>query len=249
MKYLYAIILLVTVLHTSTCAQQLVWDYSQYGICSNTSEPLDMCVDKDSNVYICGYYKGMYTVGSYSFVSQGLEDAFVVKYDKYKNIVAAKSFGGDSLDMASGLGIDSIGNIYINGMYSSKMYLGNDSLQSHGSTDIFIIKLNSQLNTIWLKSIFSTDGDGFNWLKNFKLKNNNIYVYGEFGETILGPPYSSIGFFDNIQVSSTGKSDAFIAKYNLDGIVSWVKTIKGADGETIQNIEIDQNENIRNWVL
>jgi hypothetical protein len=201
-----------------------------------------MTIDKDSNVYICGSFKGIYNIGTFALTSNGLEDAFVIKYDKYNNVVWANNFGGDSVDKASGINIDTIGNIYITGLYSKHSTFFNDSLIASNFCDIFLIKIDSNYNLVWKKDI-KTVYDERSFYKSLKIKNNNIYLVATIGSGFLASIIDTV-LIENMPYTFHGNGDAFIINYNLDGQLKWVQTLSGYGSKGFAELESDEENNV-----
>ena len=65
--------------------------------------------------------------------------------------------------------------------------------------------------------------------------SGNIYVTGT---------YQNTASFGNIQKSSQGYNDIFLAKYNSSGQVQWVQSAGGTGDDYVQDIDIDASGNV-----
>ena len=68
-----------------------------------------------------------------------------------------------------------------------------------------------------------------------KDSKGNIYVLGTF---------TGVAKFRNIQVTSKGKSDVFLAKYDWSGKLIWLKTIGGTAEDVAAALVVDSKDNI-----
>ncbi len=146
-------------------------------------------------------------------------DIFLVKYSPDGNAIWAKIAGGAYTDEALSLVTDMNSNLLVTGYFRSiNCTFGSHVLNSHNlDRDIFIAKYDSSGLELWAKgAICHTDAvahaisvDQF----------GNSYTVGEFADTIV---FDS----DTIYNISQGK-DIFIARYNTNGDVEWVKGIGG----------------------
>jgi hypothetical protein len=85
--------------------------------------------------------------------------------------------------------------------------LENYSFALEGGFSGFIAKLDLSGNVIWERNLGNNRGSGV------KVDDNlNLYVCGHSGSA----------WFDDIYFTSQGGADAFLAKYNLLGIIQWV---------------------------
>jgi gliding motility-associated-like protein len=147
-----------------------------------------------------------------------------------------KSAGGLGMDEILDMATDAAGNIYAVGYFSGVCSLQvnpNFVLTSNGGDDILIAKFSPGGNLIWAKKAGGTSAD-----KAYAIAvtpNGECYVTGFFNNT---------AHFDNITVNAVNNSqDIFVAKYNANGQISWVKT-GGGNGIDISNgIAVDNNGN------
>jgi len=75
-------------------------------------------------------------------------------------LIWAKQFGGTGDDYARGIDIDASGNIYVSGVFSNSIDFDGLILTAAGSSDIFLIKMDSNGNIIWGKKIHSITSIG-----------------------------------------------------------------------------------------
>ncbi len=107
-----------------------------------------IAVDSAGNVYCAGYTSGAMSEAS----GGGGSDAFVMKLDSLGNILwhtqlgAVTNAGGSNTgyDECNGVSVDSVGNVYCAGRTTGPM-----SEVIGGSSDAFIMKLDSSGNVLW----------------------------------------------------------------------------------------------------
>ncbi|MBK8617477.1 MAG: SBBP repeat-containing protein [Anaerolineales bacterium] len=147
-----------------------VWAKGMGG--AGTDAGSSITVDSNGSVYTTGNYAGLSDFdpgpGVADLTATGLADVFVSKLDSNGNFVWAKSMGGEIYDRGAGIAVDSSGNIYTTGAFTTGSYVlnadfdpGPDTayLTSAGQQDIFISKLDSNGNYVWAKSMGGTDYD------------------------------------------------------------------------------------------
>ncbi len=101
--------------------------------------------DKDGNIVIVGLnYKAS--------DNHGAMDFYVVKTDANGNVLNKKSFGGSANDFAGDLFITKDNDYLISGQVRSN---DQDVSGNHGEMDIWLIKLDSDLNMKWQKCLGS----------------------------------------------------------------------------------------------
>lgn len=128
-------------------------------------------------------------------------------------MIWAKQFGGIGDDYARGIDIDASGNIYVSGVFSNSIDFDGIILTAAGSSDIFLIKIDSNGNIIWGKKIGNNGAEeGCEIEVN---ENGDVFITGGFSQSIiLGlTNFNSIGF-----------RDVFIAKLDSSGNFIWAKS-------------------------
>lgn len=140
----------------------------------------------------------------------------------------ASQAGGVNEDGAAIIAQDLNNNIYIGGRFKSlQCWFENDTLGVMGDNDALIAKFDDNGNEIWSKRIggnnpFHPTGSVVEGLSAlvYDSASNSLYIAG----SLYGA--GSIDTF-----SLPGGLVAFIAKCDLNGVVSWVKTIDGNGGK------------------
>jgi uncharacterized repeat protein (TIGR01451 family) len=136
---------------------------------------------------------------------------------------------------------DANGNVYATGSFSSTVNFGGITLTpgdgSTGSADIFLAKYDPDGNVVWVKQ---AGGERQNEARKIKVDNDsNIYLTGQFSGTAS---------FDSISLTvSSGDSydrEIFVAKYDPDGNVVWVKQAGGERQNEARKIKVDNDSNI-----
>src|SRR5690554_4363499 len=125
-------------------------------------------------------------------------------------------------NMGGDVAIDAHGNIYMTGDFTATLTLENETLVSRGGKDVFIAKYNSLGKLVWAKSAGGIYDD-----KPPSIAFDNagyVYIAGSFAEQ---------AHFDNQQVMSQGQHDIFLAKYDPDGNLVWVKSFGGSRTESL----------------
>lgn len=205
-----------------------------------------IAVDNAGNTYVAGYFRGtadfdpdttVYNLTSFSILS----DAFIAKYDVNGKLVWAKQFGAIGADHANSLVLDSIANIYVTGefLYDVDFNPSADTsiLSSNGVTDIFVLKLDSSANFIWVKNLGGTE---FEYGNDIALdKKGNLYTTGAFSGLADFDPGNNV-----FNLTNTGNNDVFICKLSNNGSFIWAKSFGGAQEDWGHAIAIDANYNV-----
>lgn len=186
----------------------LVW-LKQAGSFSPVGKIFGKALDVSLNgdIYVTGYFDSIINFGNGITISANgnAYDMFIAKYNSSGIIQWAVKCGGIEQDYVDDIAVDNAGNIYITGQFRSTSQFGAFSINSAGSTDVFIAKLNSSGVFQWVKK---GGGSGFDAAYGITLDaGGNIYITGSFNNTAL---------FGNTQFNTTGNA-AFVMKYNSNG--------------------------------
>ncbi len=93
-------------------------------------QALGITNDISGNVYITGFFYTDAVFETLSLYSNGVAEAFIVKYDPAGNAIWAKSGGGTFNDGGTGISANANGNIYMSGYFTVKSYWDNITLQN-----------------------------------------------------------------------------------------------------------------------
>jgi hypothetical protein len=195
-----------------------------------------MATDSSGNVYTTGFF-----IGSLDFDGDGVaelnnlyspDDIFISKLNNNGGFIWAKQIGRGGTDIGYSVTVDSSGNVYVIGYFSaynngSGVIVDFDpgattyNLNSAGGEDIFILKLDSNGNFLWAKSMGGTGNErGYDLAVD---SNGNVYSTGYFSNTVDFDP--SNGIFN---LTSAGMGDIFVSKLNSTGDFVWAKRMGGA---------------------
>ncbi|WRH67602.1 MAG: SBBP repeat-containing protein [Planktothrix sp. GU0601_MAG3] len=145
--------------------------------------------DSAGNVYITGSFDSTdFDPGTgKNLPNRGRSDVFVAKLNSDGNPIWAKSLGGSKDDFTNSISADSAGNVYITGSFDSIDFDPGTgtNLPNRGRSDIFVVKLNSDGNPIWAKSLGGSKDDFTNSISADSA--GNVYITGSFDSTDFDP--------------------------------------------------------------
>ena len=193
-----------------------------------------IATDASGNVYVTGRYQGTATFGNTTITSAGSSDVFVAKYNTSGTLLWVRSGGGGGGDSSSDITVDVSGNVYVTGHFEGLASFSNNFLiSSKGYDDIFVTKYNSSGTAQWVRSAGGVSSDQGNDIATDAL--GNIYVIGDYEDTAN---------FAGTTITSEGKTDIFIAKYNSGGALQWVRSAGGISFDGGNGIATDVSGNI-----
>ncbi|MGE0638026.1 MAG: gliding motility-associated C-terminal domain-containing protein [Bacteroidia bacterium] len=141
--------------------------------------------------------------------------------------------GSQGNDAATDVAKDASGNIYTTGYFSSLATFGNNVFNTNGQSDVFIMKSTSGGNLLWAKKAGGPLQD-----KAFSIATDaagNSYITGTF---------TGISNFEGTIITAVSSSqDIFIAKYDTQGNLLWVKTAGGSETDISSGITVDGSGN------
>jgi hypothetical protein len=200
-------------------------------------------VDSYGNSYIAGQFEGnrliidtdtLYNTGASVF----LDDICIIKFDLDGNVLWAKSALGINIDRAQSVSVDALGNIIVTGFFSSPTVIFDSITLTNTlyNDDVFLTKYDVDGNDIWAKS--SKGGSNEIATSSFLDAFGNSYIAGCFRSDSIT--------FDNITLSNTssGHTDIFLAKFDVNGNVIWVKGGGGMSNDETNSIKIDALGNL-----
>jgi hypothetical protein len=186
----------------------------------------DVAIDSNNNVYITGHTNGTFPDAS---ANTGSDDAYVAKYDSNGNRQWVKMLGSTNSDESKGVAIDSNNNVYITGYTYGTLPDVTDNVG--GSA--YLAKYDSNGNRQWVKMLVSTTS---NFPQSVAIdSNNNVYITGYTYRTF--PDASA-------NAGPAGTTDAYVAKYNSNGNIQWVKMLGSNTSDFSHDVAIDSNNNV-----
>jgi len=141
--------------------------------------------------------------GDFTGMNKGLRDIFVMKLNSNGNTVWKKTFGGSRDDWGNSITTTTDGGYVLTGWTTSSND-GDFIGMNKGQFDIFVIKLNSNGETVWKKTFGGSRDD---YGKSITTTNDGGYV-------LTGHTTSKNGIFKRL---NKGSDDIFVMKFDKNG--------------------------------
>lgn len=196
-------------------AGEIQWAQSA-GSSSSGEEGRGLTIDLDGNPIMVGIFVDTANFGGTQLFSNGGSDIFIAKFNTSGTLLWVKNAGGPGTDAADGVGIDSMGNIYVTGYFDSTATFGTTQITGVDGDEMFLAKYDPDGNLIWVRSAGGSLTDRGNDLT--VTPGGYSYIAGRFNGTAV---------FDTITVVSAGGDDIFVAYYDPSGDVEWVHRAGG----------------------
>jgi len=244
MKKFYVAVLFL-ILSQFIIAQNPNFEWAKQMGGTSLDQGQSITTDAGGNVYTTGLFGGTVdfdpSVGTANLTSAGGYDIFIQKLDTAGNLLWVKQMGGTSQDYGNSIITDTSGNVYTTGCFMGTVDFdpgaGTNNLISAGYIDIFIQKLDTGGNLLWVKQMGGTSYDYGRSITTDA--GGNVYTTGWFYGTVDFDPGVGIS-----NLTSTGQDDIFIQKLDTSGNLLWVKQMGGTSWEEGYSITTDAGGNV-----
>ncbi len=186
--------------------------------------------DPEGNCYLVGRTGSSIVAGGTNLVEgTAAPSGYLAKFNPAGRLVWGRALGQNI--GPEGLAIDALGNSYVVASLNAGLvsFCGTSLVVPDGYV-FCLAKLSAEGELIWVQSVGSTSY-GFG-VKVAIAASTNLYVTG----TIQGP-----GVFG--QTTQTNPCGAFLARYDLEGNLCWVKCSEGGDALAM-NLAADPQGNV-----
>ncbi len=196
-----------------------------------------------TGVYVTGYFKGdaefnesgTQTMSSYA----GSEDIFIAKYAASNGaLVNMNSIGSNGVDVAWAIDMDDNSNLYLAGQFEFTVQFDNFNVASPttawGSTDMFLVKLNSSFTYQWGIGIGS---DGSDAAQAVEVDGNSVWVGGRYSSFLYSNPDNT-----TTGIGCVGGYDGFFGQYSTaDGSYMWDGYVRSLGDDYVTTMSVDAN--------
>lgn len=147
-------------------------------------------------------------------------DAYIAILDANGDVLNAKKIGNNSIDEGRALAQDISGNLYMTGIFNLTVDFdpnaGEVLKTSAGLRDIFVLKLNSNLDFQW---VFNAGSNTTDWANAITVNNSAVYVTGQYQNSFL-------------TLNSAGSYDGFVLKLDINsGALVWASSFGNTGAE------------------
>ena len=202
--------------------------FSLGGFCSGVV--FDITSDDKGNIYAVGDFWRISAFDKFWLTPRGVNDLVVAKLDRFGKILWAKKFGGDACEYGDYVAVDDSGNIYVVGTLNETVSFGVFSPISKDGQGIFVAKLNSSGEMVWVKSF-----GGHVPYKKVVDESGGVVVDSAGNVYVVGTVHAE---------PSSKSSYVFIAKISPLGEVLWTKECTGTSSVSASGIVVDSSDSI-----
>jgi len=185
----------------------------------------------DDSIIVTGSFWGSATFGpgeinEIILNAVGKRDIFIARYNSNGTLEWAKRAGGLLKEVGQTITTLSDNSIVVSGWFEGTCTFGigeinQTILTSSGGMDIFIARYNPDGTLVWAKRAGGSNDE--NGHKIIILSDNSTVITGYFySSATFGPSETN-----QTVLTSAGGMDIFVARYNPDGTLAWVKRAGG----------------------
>lgn len=195
--------------------------------------------DNNGNIYFTGFFNGKCSFDEYEEYSPAITSAYICKLNQQGETVwVEKLFGGaNEFARGYGLGTDADQNVFVNGFFSGSLNVAyQDTLYATGGQydqDAYTVKFNTDGLLLWADNAGSVHNDQCRDL--IIDQQGNCYITGF---------YNSLAKFGEMETETEGQADIFVAMYQQEGNISWLKSAGGTKNDYAYGISPGQNNNV-----
>lgn len=171
-----------------------------------------LTVGADGSIYLAGVTEGVGSLDGIPRNISSLRYGFVTKFNPDGTKSWTRLISSEGVDQAYALTTGADGFIYVSGVTTGSL---NGQVNS-GGVDAFLTKVATDGSLIWARTLGT--GDCVEGKALTSASDGSIYVAGLARGTLDG-------------LASYGMEDAFIAKYNANGVKAWTRTLGTSAGD------------------
>ena len=198
---------------------------------------VSLALDADGAIYWSGAFEQTAYFGrdgSTHEQSAGRGDAFIARYTSDGDLDWVETAGGLNRDIATGLAVGPKGHVYMIGVTGGFRTIPQDKIRGiySGFDDLFVARYSSEGALDWM---MYSGGRGFDAANSIAVDQEGyVYVTGYF-ET-----YAWFASTNNEEHAFSGASfDLFLARYDSEGMLQWVRTGGGDGWDNAYDVSLD----------
>ncbi|MEZ6049598.1 MAG: FG-GAP-like repeat-containing protein, partial [Planctomycetaceae bacterium] len=214
---------IVTVLNV---IPKLDWAVSFGGLGIDEAKFVDL--DPAGNIYVAGEFFESFDAdpgpNEWLLPHSGGRDIFVSKYDPAGNLLWAKSIGNAGYEDVEGFVVNNQGHVHLVGYFEDTLDFdpgtGIQNRTSAGEDDLFVLKLDSDGNLLWVNTIGGIDSD---YADSVAIdQNNRVIVAATLSATVDVNP----GPAEDIRTIED--HNAFVLAFDSNGQFAWATEFTAA---------------------
>lgn len=203
----------------------------------------DITIDNEGSLLVVGEFtdRSNFDPGASDLSVDAVgRDGYIVKIGSDGTFEWVKTFGSSDCEIFS-VDVDRDNNYFFTGGFRGNVDFdpGNDTerITSNGLSDIFLLKLNSDGELIWVQTHGSFEGEKGQLVL---VEGDHVYWTGYFKHSLD----FDVSMEEAVLTSRDESSDVFIQKLTLEGEHVWVRKYGGNSIDEGQHIAVDREGNV-----
>ncbi len=186
--------------------------------------------DQAGNVWICGFFGGLLTIGDTTLAALGDTDLFLAKYSPEGQLLWALRNGQTADTRATALKVTPEGKAIVGGYFNGNTIIAGTALSANTSDrDAFLSAFDPDGQSLWALKAGGVHDDDLVAIETDE--QGRIYAAGYFvGVMNLGTSVS-------IQ-SATGNPDFFLLKYDSSGTIIRARALGGLQSQLVTGLAV-----------
>lgn len=181
-------------------------------------------------------FQGLATIIAVSLLTAFAFSSALLAWTPTTPQVAVTTFGDVGAEVGRDVVVDASGNIYTTGAFTGTVDFDPGAatlnLTAAGGQDVFVTKLNSTGDLVWVRHFGGTGNDiGLSLALDSSL---NVYVGGGFRDTADFDPGAGI-----VNLTAVGTQDAYVAKFDSSGGLVWARPVGGSSDDSVRSVSVD----------
>ncbi len=187
-------------------------------------------VGPNGDIYVVGMFVDQAVFETDTLIGRGIADLFIARYRPDGGVVWASSAKAGPYAYPGGIAVDDSGAVLIHGALPDTIDFGGVSLISKGEDDIFTAKYGADGTFQWAKQVGGAAEERYGDIAIDR--GDNIIVTGGF---------EFMADFNDTTLVGTGNRDVFLARYEADGTLTWIRGFGGRGLAEGDRIVLDEN--------
>lgn len=220
---LYIIVAAAPALH----AQSWLWGRKAAG--PNLDLITDIGLDRKGNSYVVGTFERSITF-DFALDNGARTGLFVAKYNPAGTLqwVVEGTGSGDFIEPS--IAVEQSGNCYVAGGFSGSASIGLRPIVSVGGSDAFLVRIDSAGIVQWVRRGGGALADAA----------TGVAIDSIVGDCIVTGTFNGTAKFDTLEVTSVGKTDVFLTKFNALGDTKWLVSKGSPEDDIVRAIGTSQ---------
>lgn len=189
-----------------------------------------MGLDDAGNSYVAGTFDKRITFGATTLDNGARVGLFIAKYNAAGVLLWVVQGTGSGDFLTPAIAVDKMGNSYVSGGFSGNISFGVHTLNSVGSSDMFVVRLDSAGIVQWARRGGGTEPDAA----------AGVAIDSVLGDCIVVGSFQGTATFDTLEVTSVGGKDIFAARYDSFGEVKWAVSKGSPEDDVARAVAVNQ---------